>query len=230
MNGFKCKVTGGSKTSKLKADPVAARFCRGNANRCVNSPVSRPLYWANFNNEEIGYDGNYDRKPAYNMDWGFKDGAQDIFESSSDDTTPKPSPDKPSLKPMPTPGKGVRPTTSETTSIVSTKPRGGTRPTPIQPGPPDDGESGSTIEVTVTIPTTVSIYVTKTTYLNRLGAAPAEPTDGSSASSCVWTGHCIGDPCGKHEDCDGDYPCLNGKCVSKEQYDGANMRIRKRRQ
>ncbi|RPA80138.1 hypothetical protein BJ508DRAFT_199625, partial [Ascobolus immersus RN42] len=77
MNGFDCNITSGSSSTKL-ATPKHTKFCRGDASSCVKG-AKIPQYWANDINP-IGFDGSYERKPAYNSDWGFTDGAQnDIF-------------------------------------------------------------------------------------------------------------------------------------------------------
>jgi hypothetical protein len=73
MNGFRCTVTGGSSTAILGA-PKPPKWCPDGD--CVSGP-KQPMYWAN-DNSNIDFSGEYEKKPSYNMKWGFPDGAQEI--------------------------------------------------------------------------------------------------------------------------------------------------------
>ncbi|KAA8892561.1 hypothetical protein FN846DRAFT_789115 [Sphaerosporella brunnea] len=77
MNGFRCHVTGGQASATPIADPKPPRWCPDGG--CVEGP-KQPMYWAN-KQSNIAFSGEYAKKPSYNMKWGFRDGAQEIFSA-----------------------------------------------------------------------------------------------------------------------------------------------------
>lgn len=99
MNGFDCKIT--SPGNKVLAKPQVPVEC-GDGNNCI-SGAKQPMYWANQGNQNVKFSGEYERKPSYNDKWGFKDGAQDIFEAGGEQPPPQqnlqPSPDQPEQPP-----------------------------------------------------------------------------------------------------------------------------------
>ena len=76
MTGFDCKVT--NPGNRVLGKPQVPTECR-NGDGCTPGP-KQPMYWANNGGQNINFSGEYERKPAYNDKWGFKNGAQtDIF-------------------------------------------------------------------------------------------------------------------------------------------------------
>ena len=89
MNGFDCKIT--NPGNSVLAKPQVPTECP-DGNGCTQG-AKQPMYWAN-DRQNVQFSGEYERKPAYNDKWGFKDGAQtDIFEGGSSAQLELPSPE-----------------------------------------------------------------------------------------------------------------------------------------
>jgi len=91
MTGFNCNVSNGNANAKIGA-PKPPVYCKDNKSSCVTGP-KQPEYWAN-DRSNVKFLG-YDKKPAYNANWGYMEGAQtDIFVSGggSSNTPTQPAP------------------------------------------------------------------------------------------------------------------------------------------
>ncbi|KAF8470832.1 hypothetical protein BDZ91DRAFT_847108 [Kalaharituber pfeilii] len=141
MNGFDCTITNPGK--KVLSKPQVPTECK-NGNGCVTG-ARQPMYWANNGSQNIKFSGDYFRKPAYNDNWGFKDGAQnDIFEAGSLQQTPSAEEEDGQEPPVETPA----------------------------PEAPADGPTPVTVTVTVTAagadcPAAETVTVTKRGRSNR---------------------------------------------------------------
>jgi len=88
MNGFDCKIT--NPGNKVLAQPQVPVECNGGD--CILGG-KLPFYWANRGHQNVKFSGEYERKPAYNDKWGFKDGAQDIFQAGAEQPPALPAPE-----------------------------------------------------------------------------------------------------------------------------------------
>ncbi|RPB25037.1 hypothetical protein L211DRAFT_134950 [Terfezia boudieri ATCC MYA-4762] len=121
MNGFDCKIT--NPGNKVLAKPQVPVECR-DGNNCIFG-AKQPMYWANKEHQNVKFSGDHERKPSYNDKWGFKDGAQDIFEAGAEQ--PPALPDQPTPTGTPqTPGGCPAPVT--VTVTVSKRKRPTPRP------------------------------------------------------------------------------------------------------
>jgi hypothetical protein len=249
MNGFDCKVTrpSGSPSSSKLATPKAAKFCRGKPENCVKG-AKIAMYWANDVNA-VAFDGAYERKPAYNEDWGFSDGAQNDIFVASDNTSPAPAPN-PIKAPAPSEPEQPTPTTFSTRTRSSSAPVKPTSSAPAEPTSSAPAESTSTKvgavptfsptpgkpqngnrPVTIVIKETATVY--STIYSTVTGSSAAKPTggfDNGAVANCNWKGHCAGASCSKHGDCDGQLACVEGKCAIPDFLKSKSMRYRHRQQ
>jgi len=197
MTGFRCGVEGGSKTSRI-ATPKSPVLCdSGSGSSCVQG-AKYPMYWAN-SDSNIDFDGQYEHKPAYNMRWGFQDGAQnDIFiydNSGKDQEDVKSRPEEPE-------------------EIIDEKPEVPVEE-PVAPKPTEAPVDRPTSTTTVIIlkPTTTFMTVTRTRTVVGGGQGVPKPTPVDK--ECAWIGHCAGDPCNNWDDCDHQMVCIKGKCGVK---------------
>ncbi|BGP49633.1 hypothetical protein JCM10450v2_005534 [Rhodotorula kratochvilovae] len=77
MTGFLCKIDGATSTAKWD-DPQNAVWCAEDPSKCVTG-ARRPMYAYNNPNNVPEWDSTNPnaKRPGYNSDWGWKDGAQD---------------------------------------------------------------------------------------------------------------------------------------------------------
>lgn len=119
MTGFNCNVSGGNANAKIGA-PKPPVYCKGDKNKCVKG-AKQPEYWAN-DRSNIKFEG-YDKKPAYNANWGYMDGAQtDIFTSgggSGGNTNPQPTANPPPATTLATSTKKSTPAPTSAPSTCS---------------------------------------------------------------------------------------------------------------
>ncbi|BGP41486.1 hypothetical protein JCM10449v2_005473 [Rhodotorula kratochvilovae] len=83
MTGFLCKIDGATATARWNG-PQNAVWCAKDPSKCVTG-ARRPMYAYNNPNNVPEWDSTNPnaKRPGYNSDWGWKDGAQDdIFGGS----------------------------------------------------------------------------------------------------------------------------------------------------
>lgn len=116
MTGFTCNIIGGSDSTSL-GTPRVPVYCGDGSAPCVDGPKN-PMYWGQGNERSNTKSPGYEKKPAYNPSWGFKNGAQnDIFGQGSNTDMSK----EPKDIPMEAESNSFENTT--TTTTTTTKPK-----------------------------------------------------------------------------------------------------------
>ncbi|KXN82218.1 hypothetical protein AN958_02909 [Leucoagaricus sp. SymC.cos] len=112
---FRCRITGAHSTTPL-ADPKPPVWCEGEPDKCTKG-AKQMLYWNQQDGNNIVVSGlnlaGQPKSPAYNMNTGFADGAQnDIFagpsssnggSNNSNNNTPRPTNSSPAGPPHASP-------------------------------------------------------------------------------------------------------------------------------
>ncbi|KAI5782680.1 hypothetical protein EDC01DRAFT_222262 [Geopyxis carbonaria] len=194
MTGFACNVSGATGTKAVAKGKVPVN-CAADTQSCVAGP-KQPMYWANAEGGNVAnWDSMaYESKPSYNDAWGFKNGAQDdIFGTDAAEA------------------KTGSTTSAKASSAVTT-------PAPSATASEGEGEGEqmvSALPISESVPSPSFVATTLITRTRTKISRPTQPPSAgrqAAAPSCEWVGHCEGDVCAAHEDCDGDLACNGGTC------------------
>ncbi|KAI5797814.1 hypothetical protein EDC01DRAFT_744311 [Geopyxis carbonaria] len=182
MTGFACNVEGGG--SGTLAPPQPPVRCEGGTG-CVKG-AKQPLYWANDGGNLDGQAISYDAKPAYNDNWGFPDGAQELGLGAGSGNA----------------SSGNTSSGNTSSSNVSSEATGIMSILPVE----TEAASSDTQEKPYTPPTppigtgtgnTASTLTTMTKPATATATAPTYP----GSDHCAWPGHCEGATCIDEHDC-----------------------------